>query len=201
MPMRAGDHVEHGARAGTLRAAQGALHPRVRDAPARPCAPPARRAAGGPAGVSDFRVRAADFTTEQLQQLLQNVQAELARRAALQGEASESRRCVLALAVAALALPWRAFAARARRRNSVLCASGKAVPIEAEVHAWALLLLLYGRGADGSWVSIPTLVDDWMRVVLLQSAGRRRGRQADRDGAQAAAEGHGVGALAGGPRL
>ena len=58
---------------------------------------------------------------------------------------------------------------RARRRNSILCASGKALPSEAEVHAWALLVLLHGRGADGSWVAVPTLVDQWMNVVLLQS--------------------------------
>jgi len=74
------------------------------------------------------------------------VQAELERRAALQRGAPESK------------------------RNSILCASGKALPSEAEVHAWALLVLLHGRGADGSWVAVPTLVDQWMNVVLLQSS-------------------------------
>ncbi|EOD09318.1 hypothetical protein EMIHUDRAFT_438136 [Emiliania huxleyi CCMP1516] len=89
---------------------------------------------------------APDVTTEQLQQILQSVQAELERRAALQRGAPESK------------------------RNSILCASGKALPSEAEVHAWALLVLLHGRGADGSWVAVPTLVDQWMNVVLLQSS-------------------------------
>ena len=117
-----------------------------------------------------MRVCAADVTTEQLQQILQSVQAELERRAALQRGAPESKRCVPALAVAALAPPWRALAAHPRRRNSILCASGKALPSEAEVHAWALLVLLHGRGADGSWVAVPTLVDQWMNVVLLQSS-------------------------------
>ena len=67
-----------------------------------------------------MRVCAADVTTEELQQIHQNVQAELERRAALQRGAPESKRCVPALAVAALAPPWRALAARARRRNSIL---------------------------------------------------------------------------------
>ena len=169
MPVRAGDHDEHGAGGGKLPGAPGALRPRVCDARVCPCARPARRAAAGPVGVSGLRVCAADVTTEQLQQILQNVQAELERRAALQRGAPESKRCVPPLAVAALAPPWRALAAHPRRRNSMLCASGKALPSEAEVHAWALLVLLHGRGADGSWVAVPTLVDQWMNVVLLQS--------------------------------
>ena len=82
-----------------------------------PCARPARRAAAGPVGVSGLRVCAADVTTEQLQQILQSVQAELERRAALQRGAPESKRCVPPLAVAALAPPWRAFAARAGTRS------------------------------------------------------------------------------------
>ena len=94
MPVRAGDHAEHGAGGGKLPGAPGALRPRVRDARVCPCARPARRAAAGPVGVSGLRVCAADVTTEELQQILQNVQAELERRAALQRGAPESKRCV-----------------------------------------------------------------------------------------------------------
>ena len=57
-----------------------------------------------------MRVCAADVTTEQLQQILQSVQAELERRAALQRGAPESKRCVPPLAVAALARGLRTLA-------------------------------------------------------------------------------------------